>query len=151
MRHILFLDFDGVLHASGETRFARMPQFAACIRAMPGVLIVVSSTWREMQGFRAMLDAFPPDVRERIVGATPVLQRARYELGGRQREIEAWLQTHNLRRDNARWLAIDDTEMYFDRDCDFLLLLDGRKAFDAQASQAVLDWYAQGPSDQASQ
>ena len=54
MVDFLFLDFDGVLHPQydggptpKEVCFCHLPRFEAVMRQHPGVLIVISSTWRQ--------------------------------------------------------------------------------------------------------
>ncbi len=144
MRHFLFLDFDGVLHADSDVRFARMPQFAKCVEQLPGVEIVISSTWRNMRSISQLQEAFPPSIRMRVIGGTPNLPRASYTgVGVRQREIEAWLEVNRIDHSNARWLAIDDRPELFDPDCNFLLLVDGRRGFGERESELLTRWYGQ--------
>ncbi|WP_338849012.1 HAD domain-containing protein [Massilia sp. W12] len=144
MRHILFLDFDGVLHAESDMRFARMPQFAACVAALPALEIVISSTWRSMRPISQLQEAFPPAIRMRVIGGTPSLPRAHTLQGGiRQREIEAWLENNRINHSNGHWIALDDRAELFDPDCPYLLLHDGRRGFGEREAALLTRWYQQ--------
>jgi hypothetical protein len=105
---ILFLDFDGVLHpvGGGVKQFSQLPLLEALLRepGFEGVRVVVSSTWREVHPLKRLQQFFPADLRERVIGVTPVLdeydsEHERYE------EIRAWLDGHP---EFARWAALDD-------------------------------------------
>lgn len=129
MEQFLFLDFDGVLNNTGwyKTQTAAMErkdqrhalykpynpsddldpknlaQLAEIARRVPGLKVVVSSSWRcgrtldELRGY--LLAAFAP---ERVVGVTPRLE-------GRMRseEINHWLGNHHKAGD-MKFLALDD-------------------------------------------
>jgi hypothetical protein len=107
---ILFLDFDGVLHAAGggppRRHLEKLPLLEALLRE-PGlseVGIVVSSTWRVIQTAAQLRCLFAPDLRERVAGCTPQLERHRTPYR-RHEEIAAWLAAHPEVRD---WVALDD-------------------------------------------
>jgi len=105
---VLFLDFDGVLHpvGGGSSQFTRLPLLEALLRE-PGlahVRIVISSTWRDMHSLKRLQQFFSPDLRERVIGVTPVpdeysSDHERYE------EIRAWLDENG---EVAAWAALDD-------------------------------------------
>ena len=42
MRRLIFLDFDGVLHADGETQFARLALFERFDEGCPNLVVVPS-------------------------------------------------------------------------------------------------------------
>jgi hypothetical protein len=103
---ILFLDFDGVLHpleCSPGERFGCLQRLEALLRepACAHVRIVVSSTWREAYTLEDLREFFSPDIRARVIGATPCLsgQCTRFE------EIRAYL---NGEPAGAQWCAVDD-------------------------------------------
>lgn len=107
---VLFLDFDGVLHPRGGAvageRFCKKAMLEGLLREpdLQHVLIVISSTWREVYPLRRLAQIFSDDIRHRVIDTTPVL-------GGdapdflRYREIRAWL---NLHPAVSRWVALDD-------------------------------------------
>lgn len=122
MVDFLFLDFDGVLHPQydggptpKEVCFCHLPRFEAVMRQHPGVLIVISSTWRQQFGLAQLRGYFGADIAQRIVGVTP-----KYPAEGpprlhvREWEILQWLQTHQA--SHRPWLALDDSQGDF-RDC----------------------------------
>jgi hypothetical protein len=118
---LIFLDFDGVLHAHGDQPFARADLFEAFVLARPGVEVVISSSWRETLSFPVLLDLFSDAFRGRILGVTPVLPERHREFvdaartvfserGIRQREIEAYVAAHHPGRP---WVALDDVPGLF--------------------------------------
>lgn len=70
---ILFLDFDGVLHASNQVGplFVRVVDLAIWLQAWPEVDVVISSSWRVAHFQREMVEMFGRIVGSRIVGCTP--------------------------------------------------------------------------------
>ena len=128
IQRVLFLDFDGVLHPLHEARlnpFGYMENFSGVLRevdrhaTMP---IVISSTWRLLQTLEELRAHFPPDIATRIVDVTPFLSSANPDLrGSREREISAWMAEH---APDGAWIALDDTELYFEVDCPHLFLID---------------------------
>jgi hypothetical protein len=140
MRKILFLDFDGVLHADLENDFSRLPDFEGCLRDMPELEIVISSSWRELHPLETLKTLFRPEVRGRIIAATPVLEGG-YEMGGRQREIETFLRSSRLDASNAAWAALDDIPFFFDPGCPFLILVDPARGFGEVERLHLSIWY----------
>src|SRR5262245_35756385 len=94
---VLFLDFDGVLnseHSAAELgtrhRFAKSNVAALnTVLQQSGALVVITSTWREHWTLRENAEWLERDgvLPGRVVGKTPVLERAR------GLEIDSWLQS----------------------------------------------------------
>jgi hypothetical protein len=116
---VLFLDFDGVLHADPCTRekdlLCRLPHFESIIRDYPWVDIVISSAWRETWTLPELQKLFSPDIALRVIDVTPhwrdlskLLAVIGYE---RHTEIEAWLRRSGRPRES--WVAIDDRAYLF--------------------------------------
>ena len=122
MVDFLFLDFDGVLHPQydggptpKEVCFCHLPRFEAVMRQHPGVLIVISSTWRQQFSLAQLHGYFGADIAQRIVGVTPSYPaEGPPRLHVREWEILQWLQTHQA--SHRPWLALDDSQGDF-RDC----------------------------------
>lgn len=140
MRHIIFLDFDGVLHPDGIGTFSNVPVFEKYLRQLPEVEIVISSTWREDHFLDELQQFFSPEYRHQITGVTPFLEEG-YDKGGRLKEIHTYLAKENLDASNCRWLAIDDLEHLFGADCPNLLLTDFTIGFTDKDGEALLAWY----------
>lgn len=140
MRKIVFLDFDGVLHADGEAQLSRLALFEARLRLMPALEIVISSSWREHYSLESFRNFFHPDLRHRIIGLTPLLH-CRYAPSGRQLEIEAYLHAECLNESNCRWLALDDMAEMFQGDCKYLLLVDSTQGFCDSVASRLECWY----------
>ena len=93
---------------------------------MPDVRIVISSTWREDFSLAELQELFSPACQHQIIDVTPILSIG-YDQGGRQREIEQFLQ-HPAWSGSA-WLALDDWRSFFDADCSQLLWIDPATGF----------------------
>jgi hypothetical protein len=113
---ILFLDIDGVLHpdpAKAEDAFCQRHLLWQVLIARPQLRVVISSDWRLHHSLPKLADWIAKGSGEaltpRIVGITPVLQGARHEYRGREKECLAW------REQNApeSWLALDDVASNF--------------------------------------
>ena len=107
---------------------------------MKDVEIVISSSWRETDTLDQLRSHFTHLLQERIVGITPSLDEG-YDSGGRQREIETFLDSAGLNKQNCFWIALDDTQLFFDDDYPNLLLTDASQGFTASDSQSLLEWY----------
>lgn len=142
MKKILFLDFDGVLHSKTDQRYARLGLLEQFLLRMPELEIVVSSSVRENYSFERLQKIFSPELQHRVVGVTPVLS-GWFDVAGRQREVEAYLKSHDLNADNARWVALDDIKYYFEDGCSNLILVDGHRGFTEQEGELLLAWYGQ--------
>jgi hypothetical protein len=140
MRKILFLDFDGVLHPDGIALFSKLALFEEYLQKMPGVEVVVSSTWRETDPLDKLRGYFSASVRNRITGVTPSLEDG-YECGGRQREIQAFLDSAGLNGTNSSWVALDDMPLFFDDDYPNLVLTDSTQGFTESNGDSLLAWY----------
>lgn len=142
MRKILFLDFDGVLHPDGVALFSQLGVFEEYLSQMPDVEVVISSTWREDHSLEELKKYFSHSVQDRIVGTTPSLEDG-YDCGGRQREIQAFLDSASLNSTNCAWIALDDMQLFFESDCPNLIVTDSSKGFTASDGHSLLEWYEQ--------
>jgi hypothetical protein len=140
MRKILFLDFDGVLHPDGVGTFSKLGHFEQCVFEMTELEIIISSSWRETHSFEKLKNIFPDSLRDKIVGITPSLDDG-YESGGRQREIETFLDTAGLNNTNASWVALDDIAFFFYPDCPFLILTKSEEGFGENEHRVLQNWY----------
>ena len=129
---IVFLDFDGVTHPE----VCKVDQLFTCLPLIEGVLrkhahidVVISSSWREHHPLSELREFFAPDMRQRVLGSTPVTPRNESEPAAphvRQTECETWLTTH---RTGHPWIAIDDVPWLFRPGCPNLLLTQHRVGF----------------------
>lgn len=132
---LLFLDFDGVMHprAPAGKYFSNLHRLEAVLRDYQFLWIVISSTWREGTGLEALKGHFSQDLRHRIVGVTPIHDVDPFDeiTGSRQREVEAYLM-HAA--DQAElWLALDDEERLYDRECPNLIKCQSQIGLDEKA------------------
>lgn len=133
---ILFVDFDGVMHATGGAtaplEYADL--LAEMLEPYPGVEIVLSSSWVETFGFddtRAML---PESLQRRVVGTT--YNRAGQPGDSRYAEIARYVEQHSI----TKWLALDDDDRDWPADLrPALVLVPGELGIGSPATQAELD------------
>lgn len=126
---IIFLDFDGVLHArSGIGRmFDKVPSLVPLFEENVRLRIVVSSDWRLGYGLAALTRKIGKPLSERVIGVTPSISLLRRmpafrhsgSLFYREKEILWFLE--NARKLQYRfqngyvrhWLAVDDNPEIF--------------------------------------
>ncbi len=117
---LIFLDFDGVLHAGNPTRadrrFTRMPLLADWLRRWSQVEVVISSAWRKERSLDELRAFFPEDLRHRVIDATPQLDWDPFVIHAgplyeREGEIRQWL--HASARPWRPWAALDDSPWLF--------------------------------------
>ncbi len=106
---VVFVDFDGVLHPldceqAGAEKFCYLCSLESVLRDFPDAHIVVCSEWRKGTAWNEILGFFASDIRERILGATPVLPLDEAQPTAlRQREALEFLRQAGL--EAARWVA----------------------------------------------
>lgn len=104
---ILFLSFDGVLHATGklQQKFDRLAMLEQWLRQHPEVNIVISSKWRNSMDIAELRQLFNEDVRHRVLGVTPGPRDQAHDRYWRLSEIFDWLQYCGTQQE---WLVLDD-------------------------------------------
>lgn len=139
MRRLLFLDFDGVLHAEGELPFTRVPLVERYLLALPELEMVISSSWRYEHSLHQLRSFFTPALRPRIVGTTPVHPDG-LGPGGRRREIEDFLAQERA----DAWVALDDMAALFAPGDPHLIWVDPRQGFTDREGEVLTAWYHTG-------
>lgn len=114
---IIFLDFDGVLHPCTAGTFMYLERLETFLRAHECLQVVLSTSWREHYPWSDLVALFSPDVRPRLIGATPTLNPDIAAV--REKEIRAWLAAHGYR--DSTWVALDDDESLFSPYCPWLV------------------------------
>lgn len=120
---ILFLDYDGVLHAddvyrtkqgialrSAGTLFEHAEILAVVLAPHPEAQIVLSTSWVRELGFSKAKKRLPPSLQNRVIGAT---YHSLYE---QEDTLIPWgmltryeqIARHVLRHNIADWLALDN-------------------------------------------
>ena len=142
---ILFLDIDGVLHPDPpqpDQRLRALPRLVEILRDLPQVEVVISSLWREHLSLDQLRELFPADLRERIIGVTPIAERIDGWLPARREgEILEWLEASG--RAGEPWLTIDDQAWQFTQHRNRLIacvFYDGRAGeFEAQLRERLTE------------
>lgn len=135
---IIFLDYDGVMHAIGcesDRLFHHAERFAAVLRDHPDVDVVVSSDWRKDATLSELVAHFPADVRNRFIDNTAVDCAGTQPLRAREAQCCAWLLEHG--RVSERWIALEDCPDNFGPDLPgkgAVLFTDPSVGFDDEAS-----------------
>lgn len=131
----LFLDFDGVLHATlsaEDEYFNRASEVDAAIGSLD-LDIVVSSSWRFHDSMLELIRPLPRRLRDRIVGATGPAVMGKH---ARWHEIRAYCERHRV----IDWRALDDAWFGFPPDCPHLLLCDGATGVGPEQLDALKRW-----------
>lgn len=134
---LVFLDFDGVLHPGlGEDcPLVHLPRFEDVMREF-AFNVVLSTSWRQGSKLRTLRDLFSPDLRSRVIGMTPVIDRREppYPIHRRYVEIQDFLRR---RAPNRAWLAIDDDARNFPPGCSQLMLTDPARGLDTETMHGL--------------
>lgn len=131
---IIFLDFDGVLHPIPSVEndmFCHLERFEIVLREFPFVKIVISSSWREAYPADVITAIFSEDIQQRILGMTPPGNATPFP---RHAEIQAWLTEAGY---CGPWIAVDDAETEFPKNCEQLLLCRTAIGFDEIVAQQL--------------
>ncbi|WP_049765675.1 HAD domain-containing protein [Rhodoferax ferrireducens] len=129
---LLFLDFDGVMHAVDDPHlFGHEEHLARVLTDFPTVEIVISSAWRKTNTLANMKKFFLTDLRARVVGVTPV-----FRIGEANTSVTPGARYHEIQRylaascDPGRpWIALDDDPVFFPPGCAELVLCDPKFGF----------------------
>lgn len=124
LNSLLFLDFDGVLHAENDfnaLQFDRMPLLERALEAHPGVGVVLTTSWRMDRSFEQLRAPFGARLRYRVVGCTPLLPEGMGD-GGRWDEIQKFLETNFLL--GIDFAILDDQARLFPDPCESLILVE---------------------------
>ena len=122
--HLLYLDFDGVLHPSdvywhprrgvylhpgvqGHALFENVPLLLEALEPFSRVKVVLSTSWVPARGYAKTVKRLPSALRDRIIGAT---FHSGYMLHETWRAIARGYQVLGDvgRRRPKRWVALDD-------------------------------------------
>lgn len=119
---LLYLDFDGVLHhedvrqhprrgiylnAPSEYRLCQhAPLLESLLRPYPAVRIVLSTSWVRALGYSRTVKRLPPDLRERVIGATYHSKMHERAFAMLPRGVQVLDDVE--RRTPRDWLALDD-------------------------------------------
>ncbi len=134
---ILFLDLDGVLQTPALVDWREMEHcdgLRQLLRMCPKLQIVLTSTHREGRDLAGLRALFPADIAVRVIGATAVTAMGRSR-GGRQAEIEMWLDAHPCAR---LWAAVDDEAYLYLPACPWLVVTSKWLGWTADTTGALL-------------
>ena len=117
----IFLDIDGVLNCSStrtHERHTHYPQkdllenLRKIHETVPGLVVILSSTWRLTQEARDLVDLYLGKIGMEISGYTG--DKSLDASGDRPDEILEYLQKNNI---SSPWVAIDDMAMLEMNNC----------------------------------
>lgn len=133
---VLFLDFDGVLHAGPDvetttTHWCWLPALTAALAGHEDVRIVVHSTWRHEYNLEELRELLGR-LGARVISATPAAPRLQ--------SIEMWLAEHP---EVSNFRILDDDAADFYRKPSELILCDPAKGItDPAAERQLIAWLA---------
>lgn len=137
---ILFLDFDGVLHSDWDSPpipFQRMPLVTELLRERPYGNVVFTTSWRETVPIEQLRLHFEEDLRDRVIGVTPVLDKSAADgfphplsKASRQAECKAWMWMTGRWNNQSKhaWVAADDRRWWLVVDCPWLVHINPNNA-----------------------
>lgn len=137
MKKYIFLDFDGVLNIPGKPSFYRAEFFAQTIQVFDNVEIIFSTSWREHSSVPFLTSLMPSNIRHKITGKTPVIKD--YVAHVRHKEILQYLEENNIQ--DEQWVAIDDMQSLFPKNCKNLILTDPKVGFYHREAKLLKDFY----------
>ncbi|PZO39188.1 MAG: hypothetical protein DCF19_14530 [Pseudanabaena frigida] len=122
----IFLDIDGVLVP--EKKFDKpvlkedyikfdpdcLKEFENVLRIFTETKVVISSSWREIFPFEVIPPLFSPDIKARIVGATPLLETKiihNFQFL-RHQEVLEYLKQNQA--EDSSWVAVDDIPEHYE-------------------------------------
>lgn len=152
--HILYLDFDGVLHpddvwrtrgrgihlgdkSSNHQLFESAELLCAILEPFPRAEIVLSTTWVRIIGFNAAASYLPASLRRRVIGATyhSAMPKEWFLKLDRGEQVLKDIE----RRQPERWVAVDDAKEGWTTACaQHLVLCNGEFGLSEQLAQAAL-------------
>lgn len=131
----LFLDFDGVLHASHAKPaeyFRKMPLLVEAI-GDANVRIIVSSSWRFQSTYEEIESAFPQNIKGKLDGMTGDAFIGRH---ARWHEIQACVLTKRI----SNWRALDDSRFEFPNPCPELIWCEGSRGLQQSQIAEIQRW-----------
>jgi len=135
MNKFIFLDFDGVMHRHGKPAFHRAQYFADIISKFDDVGIVFSTSWREYSTLDKLKSHMPQSIHHRCIGMTPVIRESMKH--PRYHEILLYNNNHGI--SNEQWIALDDMDCLFPKDCPNLILIDGKQGFSKVDAKKLIE------------
>jgi len=134
-RHVVFLDFDGVLHPGFSGTFAYRETFENIIREYPHIYIVISSSWRLNAPIDYLQTYFSEDIAQRVVGKTPDMSGTHTRHG----EIELFAQYFDI----EEWVVLDDEKGLFPDFYEKLVLMDRHEGISGSGALKVRTRFAE--------
>jgi hypothetical protein len=129
--HVLYLDFDGVLHHENVlwhprrgayldapwqcTLFQHCDLLIELLTPYPDLKIVLSTSWVKQYGCKNAAKKLPKPLRDRVVGATFHSQMNEIEFTSAPRGMQVWGDV--VRRRPSAWLALDDDYLHWPEWC----------------------------------
>ena len=136
MPHLLYVDFDGVLHpTTGKDLFCRMHLLEEALVGMD-CQIIISSSWRFHHPFKYLQSLFPESLRGQVAGVTGDAFMGRWP---RHSEI---LIDVSKRAAQGRWRALDDSWIEFPKDCPELIRCNPNSGMGSKESAELRSWLA---------
>lgn len=137
---LVAIDYDGVLQTSALPDFIDfefLPRFESVLRDFPTAGVLISSTHRYGFSLDTLRQLYSPDIRPRVIGATPDLAVGRAE-GGRYLEIQSFVS--NQFSSSLPWIALDDEAHLFPANCSNLLLTNRFWGLTEEIEAKLRDW-----------
>lgn len=130
-KFIVFYDIDGVCHPGESESLSKIVFLEELCRRVENVRLVMSSTWRYSIDWSYYESKFPPTIRKRTIGFTPIVKASSYR---REAEVMAFVNAFQV----TKFLCLDDQSKLFQPNWRHLYVVNGSEGLTAEDMENII-------------